>query len=83
MPPESEPVAPHCDHTVGCITCGDEATPMRVVRAGGSAGLALCRDDEGTETEVEVALVAPVAPGDTVLVHAAVALGRLDPAEAA
>ena len=35
---------------------------------------ALCRDDDGTEHEVAVELVAPVAPGDRVLVHAGIAI---------
>ncbi|MDX6679279.1 MAG: hypothetical protein QOE31_3331, partial [Solirubrobacteraceae bacterium] len=26
------PTAPVCDHTTGCITCGDVAIPMNVLR---------------------------------------------------
>jgi hydrogenase maturation factor len=58
-----------------CITCSDEGIEMTVVRAAGDT--ALCRDPDGGEAEVDVALVDAVAPGDTVLVHARVALARL------
>ena len=36
-------LVPQCDHTIGCITCGDEAVPMRVLELEGD-GLALCAD---------------------------------------
>ena len=36
--------------------------------------LALCQDDEGRKETVEIALVAPVAAGDEVLVHAGTAI---------
>ena len=54
-----------------CVTCSDEGVPMRVLDAG-EDGVAVC--DGG---EVMVDLVGPVAPGDTVLVHAGVAIARL------
>lgn len=62
----------HCggDH---CVTCSDEAAPMRVVRL--EHGLALC-DDGGELREVMVELVAPVEPGEELLVHAGTAIGR-------
>ena len=69
------PLVPQCDHTIGCITCGDEAVPMRVVEMEGD-GLALCADAEGNEQSVEVALVAGVSTGDELLVHAGTALAR-------
>ena len=49
---------------------------MRVVRVDEARGLALCADASGTKRTVEIELVAPVAAGDEVLVHAGVALGR-------
>jgi hydrogenase assembly chaperone HypC/HupF len=61
-----------------CITCGDDGVPMRVVRIDAARELALCEDDAGARTSVETALVAPVAPGDRLLVHAGTALTRLD-----
>ncbi|MBA2763386.1 MAG: HypC/HybG/HupF family hydrogenase formation chaperone [Thermoleophilaceae bacterium] len=40
-------------------------------------GLALCADEHGERATVEVELVAPVAVGDQILVHAGTALVRL------
>ncbi len=60
-----------------CVTCGDDGVPMRVVRVDDARGLALCADEDGERATVEVELVAPVAPGDDVLVHAGTALVRL------
>ena len=57
-----------------CVTCGDDATPMRVLRVDEERGLALCAGDDGVKRTVEVALVAPVTPGDELLVHAGVAI---------
>jgi hydrogenase assembly chaperone HypC/HupF len=70
-------LAPTCGYTQGCITCGDVAIPMSVMRLDGERGLALCSDDEGNSETVEIDLVAPVAPGDTLLVHAGTAIARL------
>ena len=58
-----------------CITCGDVAIPMRVVRVGHD-GLAECVTEAGEPSEVELALVDAV-PGDEVLVHACVAIQRM------
>ena len=69
--------APSCDHTTGCITCGDVAVPLTVLRLDEGRGLALCADDEGSSETVEIDLVAPVAPGDRVLVHAGTAIAKL------
>jgi hydrogenase assembly chaperone HypC/HupF len=70
-------LAPSCDYTTGCITCGDVAVPMNVMRLDDERGLALCADDEGNSETVEIDLVAPVAPGDTLLVHAGTAIAKL------
>jgi hydrogenase assembly chaperone HypC/HupF len=64
----------HSDH---CITCGDEGIPMTVLRIDETRALALCADDEGAKSSVQIELVDPVAPGDSLLVHAGVALVRL------
>jgi hydrogenase maturation factor len=69
----SEPV-PQCDHTTGCITCGDEAVAMKVLMVDEARGLALCADAEERRETVEIALVAPVAAGDELLVHAGTAI---------
>jgi hydrogenase maturation factor len=63
-----------CDHTVGCITCGDEAVAMKVLKVDEERQLALCADDQDRKETVEIALVAPVGPGDEVLVHAGTAI---------
>lgn len=70
--------APHPDPKGEvCITCGDRALPLRVVSPGAEPGLARCADPEGREEEVEVALLAPVAVGERLLVHAGTAIARL------
>jgi hydrogenase maturation factor len=64
------------DARCGCITCGDEALPMRVRRVDEDRGLALCEDGEGRRSSVEIALVAPVVRGEELLVHAGTAIAR-------
>ena len=59
-----------------CITCGDDGTPMRVLRLDETRALALCSDEAGAHHTVEIALV-DAGPGDEVLVHAGVALVTL------
>jgi hydrogenase maturation factor len=77
--PAAEPASMQAPDAVAChcITCGDDGVPMRVLRVDDARGLALCEDGDGTHGSVEIALVAPVAPGDTLLVHAGTALTRL------
>jgi hydrogenase maturation factor len=70
-------LAPTCDYTTGCITCGDVALPLTVMRLDEERGLALCADDDGNSETVEIDLVVPVAPGDRLLVHAGTAIARL------
>jgi hydrogenase maturation factor len=65
-----------CDHDDTCITCGDVAVEMTVLRVDAERGLALCEAEGGKET-VETALVGPVTPGDGLLVHAGTALQRV------
>ena len=60
----------------GCITCGDEAIPMRVERLDAERGLALCADEQGARSSVETALVEAVGVGDLLLVHAGTAIAR-------
>ena len=62
------------DHEV-CLTCGDVAVEMKVVRVDGD--LAVCEAVDGDVRTVEVALVGDVAEGDALLVHADVALVRV------
>lgn len=60
-----------------CVTCGDDGVPMAVVAVDEARGLALCEQAGGARSSVEIALVAPVAPGDVLLVHAGTALTQL------
>ena len=50
---------------------------MRVIRTA-AAGIALCSDAENARHEIAVDLVEPVAAGDGILVHAGVAIGRVE-----
>jgi hydrogenase maturation factor len=63
-----------------CVTCSDEGVPMRVLKLDDVRGLALCEGGDGERATVETALVDPVEPGDELLVHAGVALVRLEAA---
>jgi hydrogenase maturation factor len=60
-----------------CITCSDEGLPMRIVLVDEERCLALCEDEAGERSSVEIALIDGAAEGDTVLVHAGTALTRL------
>jgi hypothetical protein len=68
---EAEDV-PSC--AVHCVTCGDVAEPMRVLRVDHDRRLALCEDGGGEHRTVEIALVEPVAIDDELLVHAGTAI---------
>ena len=68
-----------CEPEHGCITCGDEALPLRVLKVDGVRELALCESEAGQRETVEIALVGPVAPGDTLLVHAGTAIAEVTP----
>jgi hydrogenase maturation factor len=68
--------APHCHPEDGCITCGDEAVALQVLAVDEGRGLALCTDDAGRHSTVEVALVAPVRCGEALLVHAGTAIAH-------
>ena len=61
-----------------CITCGDVGDPSTVVAVDRDRELALCAGADGTRSTIEIALVAPVAPGDVLLVHAGTAIARLE-----
>jgi hydrogenase maturation factor len=73
-------LALRCEPQHGCITCGDEAVPLRVLELDADRGLALCEDAQGRRETVETALVAPVEPGCELLVHAGTAIAMLAPA---
>jgi hydrogenase maturation factor len=68
-----------CESDEHCITCGDVAVAMRVVRTDPGERLAWCRAEGSDEGEwVDVELVGDVTPGDAVLVHAGTALVLLE-----
>ncbi len=60
----------------GCITCGDEALPMRVIAIDRERDLALCVGVDGARSSVEIALMDQVMLDEVLLVHAGTALGR-------
>ena len=53
-----------------CVTCSDEAVPLRVTEVRPD-GIAICGD-----AEVMTDLVGDVEPGDELLVHAGTAIAR-------
>jgi hydrogenase maturation factor len=72
---------PTYDQESHCITCGDEAVPLRVVKIDARRELALCENDDRQRTTVEIALVQPVALQDVLLVHAGTAIAHAAPEE--
>jgi hydrogenase expression/formation protein HypC len=60
----------------GCLTCGDVAVPVTVTHAGELD--AVCVDVYGHEGRVAIELVGPVVAGDRLLVHAGVAIEKLE-----
>jgi hydrogenase maturation factor len=65
-----------CSHDSHCITCSDEAVPLRVLKIDEERELALCESESGERSTVEIALVQPLSLDDVVLVHAGTAIGR-------
>jgi hydrogenase maturation factor len=72
-----------CVAAHACITCGDVAVPMRVLKIDRDRGLALCSDEHDRHESVEIALVGSVVPEEILLVHAGTALGRAAEGDAA
>ena len=66
-----------------CVTCRDEALPMVVLQLDPAGELATCRGEDGATATVEVGLVADVAAGEVLLVHAGTALARSAPQKGA
>ena len=60
-----------------CITCSDEALPVKVLHVDQETGLALVTVNDMTE-EVDITLVEDVTPGDMLLVHGGVAIASLN-----
>jgi len=74
----STPEVPRLEHCVGevCITCSDEAVPVRITELRPDE-LALVATEAGTLEEISIALV-DAGVGDVVLVHAKEAIARVD-----
>lgn len=62
-----------------CITCSDEALQVRVLDVDEENGLAQVTLD-GINEEIDISLIESIAPGDMLLVHAGVAIARIDEA---
>ena|SRR5689334_21067298 len=59
-----------------CLTCSDQAIPVKVIHVNHETGLAQVAIGEEIE-EIDITLVENVAPGDTLLAHGGVAIERL------
>ncbi len=64
-----------------CLTCSDEAIPVRVMRIDPTSGTALVEVGDQIE-EIDVMLVEDVVPGDLLLAHGGVAIARLENTDA-
>ena len=62
------------DHD-GCVVCSDAGIPVQVISVHGDD--ALCEDAAGNRTDIALELVAPVQPGEILLTHGGVAIGRV------
>ena len=62
------------DHD-GCVVCSDAGIPVRVVSVEGDD--ALCEDVAGNRERIAVELVVPVQPGEVLLTHGGVAIGKV------
>lgn len=63
------------DHD-GCVVCSDAGIPLRIISLEDDD--ALCEDSAGNQASIAVELVAPVCPGDVLLTHGGVAIGRAE-----
>lgn len=75
---EASPLSSLCelDADGHCVTCSDEALPVRVLRVDRETGLALV-EVKDTREEIDITLVDEVVPGDVLLAHGGVAIGHL------
>jgi hydrogenase expression/formation protein HypC len=64
------------DHD-GCVVCSDAGIPVRVISIQDDD--ALCEDAASNQTEIAIELVAPVQPGEILLTHGGVAIGKVAP----
>lgn len=60
-----------------CLTCSDEALPVRVLSVDQATGIALVAVSDQLE-EIDITLVEQVVAGDVLLVHGGVAMAHVD-----
>jgi hydrogenase maturation factor len=81
---EAPPVICQLGADQHCLTCSDEAIPVRVRRIEAASGIALVEvaNEVGNQVEeVDITLVEDVVPGDLLLVHGGVAIAHLEEGE--
>jgi hypothetical protein len=59
-----------------CATCSDEARPAKVLSVDAATGLAFVTIGD-TSGEVDISLVDQVEPGQVLLIHGGVAIGKI------
>jgi hydrogenase maturation factor len=69
------------DHDGHCLTCSDEAMPVKVLSIDQETGLAMVAVSDLTE-EIDITLVEDVTRGDILLAHGGVAIARLEEGDA-
>jgi len=63
-----------CDGSTHCITCSDAVELLQLESLSADRSVGMCVDCHRNRSEVLLALVPDVKPGDWLLVHAGVAL---------
>ncbi len=63
------------DEVGHCITCSDEAVECMIVHVDTTTQMAVVAV-QGVQEEIDLSLIDDVAPGDTVLVHAGIAIAK-------
>jgi hydrogenase expression/formation protein HypC len=63
------------DHD-GCVVCSDAGIPVRVLSIEGDD--ALCEDAAGNRARIAIELVTPTQPGEVLLTHGGVAIGKVE-----
>ena len=77
---KNDPFACELDDEGHCITCSDEALPVRVLLVDRATEIARV-EVQGKEEEVDITLIESVCPGDTLLVHGGVAIACTEGAD--
>ena len=78
------PVICQLDADQHCLTCSDEAIPVRVKNIDAISGIAVVEVSNGSGSqleEVDITLVEDVVPDALLLVHGGVAIAHLEESE--